>query len=446
MGSSREVLVIGGGPAGVVAARVAARAGASVTVVSDGGIGGRAGWHSLLPSKVWLAAADAVGSHAQGTALGLESGMVQATPQAILARIRETTKAWNVREEESLRTLGVDLVQGTASFIAPDEIRVESADGDPVTIHTDKVIVAAGSVPIFPPDMKPDGTLILAPRFASHLERIPESIVVVGAGPTGSEFAYLFNRLGARVTWVVDQYGVLPMFIPAAGRRLQQAMEQRGVQIVTGQTATRIAKRDEGVSVILEDGTACDAAKAFVAIGRRPDLARLGLGAISLAKDGPPEVDEFGRSAVKSVYFVGDAAGGPMLANRSMAQAAVAGSHAAGAPTLPFDPNTVVAAVYTQPQVAQIGALDGAVRTTSLEEEQGLYAHLHPGDHGFVELAFDRESRQLVGAAAVSAHAADMMAPIAMAIQQAASIDDLASVFAAHPSASELPFAAARLA
>jgi dihydrolipoamide dehydrogenase len=443
----RKIIVVGGGPAGIEAAKAAARAGGQVTLISEGPVGGRAGWHSLLPSKVWLTAADTAGLVAETPSL--RAGERQSDPAAIVAEIQAVKERWNEQQLEELKTLGVEIVNGVASFESPHQLVVKDEEGREVSrLHGQAVIVSAGSVPFFPPDLRPNGKNILAPRFASKLNPLPESVVVIGAGATGSEFTYLFNRLGVEVTWIVDPYGVLPLFAPQAGQVLAEILVRRGVKIVEDQFADRIDQTDGGVTVLTSKGERYPAAMAFVAIGRKPDLSRLNLEATGLGVTAgqAPQVDAFGQTAVKGLYAVGDAAGAPMVANRAMAQARVAGLHAAGATPAPFRPETVIAAIYTEPQVAQVGAVTGnGIEMVQVPFGIGLKTHLLPEEEGLVALAYNPE-RQVVGGVAVGSHAADVLAPVALAIQLNASLDDMASLYPAHPTVSELAFLAARMA
>jgi pyruvate/2-oxoglutarate dehydrogenase complex dihydrolipoamide dehydrogenase (E3) component len=445
---TKQIMVIGGGPAGIEAARAAATAGATVTLVSDSPVGGRAGWHSLLPSKVWLTAADTAGTVSEAGELGVTTASGLADAGAIVKRIQYVMDTWNMQQAEALKTLGVEIITGVGSFVSPGEIRVTNADGETVTLRQpDAVIVAGGSVPFFPEKLRPDGKRVLAPRFASKMDKLPASVVVIGAGATGSESVYMFNRLGVDVTWIVDEFGVLPTFAAPAGAFLAEVLAGRGVNIVTGLLADHIDRDDNDMTVVLSDGSQHRAEMAFVAIGRFPDISRFGLEAagLAIAPKKAPSVDEYGRSAVESVYLVGDAAGAPMLANRAMAQAWVAGKHAAGATVVPFRADSVVHAIYSEPQVAQVGIVEGdGLQRVRVDYSEGLKLHLAPNAEGFVTLAFDT-SRRITGAVAVGMHAADVLAPVAVAVHMAATLDDIAPIFAAHPTLSELAFIAARL-
>lgn len=447
---SRHIVVIGGGPAGIEAARTAVQAGTRVTLVSNAPTGGRAGWHSLLPSKVWLAAADTLGLLQEADALGIApGGTPQPQPDAIVSRIKQVANTWNDRETDELRRLGVTLIPGTAVFTAGDRIEVKNESGHVLTtIQADAFIVAAGSVPRFPAGMKPDGKRIIAPRFASHLHTLPASIVVVGAGVTGSEFTYLFNRLRVAVTWIVDEFGVLPTFHADAGRFLATALAQQGVKIVSGQAVTAIEQAEEEVAAVTTGGDRYQAEMAFVAIGRLPDWQPLNLAAARLNDSEPIETDEYGRTANPHVYLVGDAAGGPMVANKALAQARVAARHAASRPTSPYNPHSVVLATYTKPQIAQVGHVSPSEETGTVRVpfSATLKAHLLAAGEGFVELFYHRQARTITGGIAAGPHAADVLAPVALAIQTQTTLDTLAELYGAYPTLSELAFIAARTA
>jgi pyruvate/2-oxoglutarate dehydrogenase complex dihydrolipoamide dehydrogenase (E3) component len=446
----RQIIIIGGGPAGVEAALAAATAVSQVTLISDAPIGGRAGWHSLLPSKLWLTVADTLGLLATADEFGLQAGAGRPDVTAVLARLEQVKQAWSRRQHGALTARGVQLLTGVAACSGPQSVTVRNPDGTPqAELTADAVIVAAGSVPWFPPGLRPDGQRVIAPRFAGGLTALPDSMLVIGAGATGCEFAYLFNRLGVDVTWIVDQLGVLPQMHPDLGRLLGQALVRQGVRMVAGQMVDRLERDGAGVTAVLQDGARYQAEMAFVAIGRLPDWERLNLDAAGLQpQQGVIEVDEYGRTANPRVYLVGDAVGGWMVANKAMAQARIAGRHAAGLPTPPYRRDGLVLAAYTQPQAAQVGCVvpHPDVRTVRVPYSAALKSYLEPESAGFIELSYAAADRRLLGAVALGAHAADVLSPVALAINLGATLDDLANTYAAHPVVSELAFIAARAA
>ena len=448
-----KVIVIGGGPAGIEAARAASAVGAQVTLVSEGPVGGRAGWHSLTPSKVWLTVADTLGLLSKASVFGGElHAPVRLDSGAVLARIQAVMQAWNGTALAELESLGVRVLTGVASFESASRLKVEDEEGAIVArLQSDAIIVAAGSVPRFPAEMRPDGDRVLAPRFASRLEALPADIVVVGGGATGSEFAYLFSRLGVQVTWVVSPRGVLPMFAPDLGRSLAEVMERRGVRLMVGPRVNRIDHVADGIVVSAEAGERYEASMAFLAMGRQPDVGKLNLGAVGLqpAPSGELQTDPFGRTAIPCVYAVGDVTGKPMLANQAMTQAWVTGRHAAGAPTPPYRPEAVVNAVFTEPQVAQVGVVGELAHDAEMVRvpfTSSLKAHLLAEPEGFVQVHYSAQAGSVLGGFAFGPHAADVLAPVAVAIQLGATIEDLAATGGANPTISELAFLAARKA
>ena len=331
---NKQIVIIGGGPAGVEAALAAQQTGTNVTIISDGSIGGRAGWHSLLPSKVWLSAADAIGMISGTTTPSGKQISPDLSPASVVQRIRLVKQNWNQGMESALEKKGVDIIQGMASFIDDNKVEVRDSEGAVlVFLEADAFIIASGSVPIFPPGLKPDGKRVIAPRFASHLSKLPQSMIVVGAGATGCESAYLFNRFGVEVTWIVDQFGILPQMNQDLGHAMGIALVRQGVRVVQGQMVDRL-ERDEGVTAVLADGARYRAEMAFVAIGRKPDWGRINFPATGLTPDAAGQIhtDKYGRTDNAKIYLVGDAAGGAMVANKAMAQARTAGRHAASVP------------------------------------------------------------------------------------------------------------------
>ncbi|HEX9109569.1 MAG TPA: FAD-dependent oxidoreductase, partial [Longimicrobiales bacterium] len=217
----RSILVIGAGPAGIAAGVAAAEAGARVTIVSDEPAGGRANWHSLGPSKVWLAAVEAYEQTIGAVALGMAEEAAPPQLDMVLTRIRELAGRWSARQAEALSLAGVSWLNGFASLGGPGRVKVQDRSGQVVQeLEPDAIILATGSVPRFPDGLRPDGDRIMAPRFAGKLEEVPRDVVVIGGGATGAEFVYLFDSLGSEVTWVLDERGVLPEFPPEAAAML----------------------------------------------------------------------------------------------------------------------------------------------------------------------------------------------------------------------------------
>lgn len=442
MTTKKKLVIIGGGPAGVAAASAADTSSTDVTLVSNAPLGGRAGWHSLLPSKVLLTASDLL--HHAGVDTPAYAEMV--------TEIQRVADQYHGSLQGTLEARGVQIRMGTARFTGPHALEVITDAGETQSLSFDYALVASGSGPIFPPGLKPDGQRIWAPRFVKHRHTMPERIIVVGGGVTGTEFVYAFNSLGVQVTWLVDEFGVLPPFARDITHSLVDALLARGVELVEGVPVAELKSAGAGVSATLKDGRAFTADEAFIAIGRRPDLANLNLETAGFARDlRALAVDEYARTAVDHIYAAGDVTGAPLVVNKAAAQAWTGARHATGVQTPPLKPATWVEAVYTHPQVAQVGitaeraaAAGRPVNVQRVEAREALKSLLASDESGFVTLVSEPETGRVLGGSAVGVHAADLLAPIALAIGMGATVSDLAAIFPAHPTLSELAFEVAR--
>ena len=332
-----RVVVIGGGPAGVVAAQEAARTGASVTLVHDMPIGGRAVHASMVPSKVLLHAAEA--RQARG-ASGLAS---PEEVQAVAIEIGRVTEERAERMRVALESAGVRVVAGAARLLGSGSVSVEIEGKPPRALPFDRVIIASGSVPSFPKGFlgareMPDGTHILAPRFVRTLASVPSTMLVIGGGVTGTEYVHAFMALGVEVTWILDEMGILPRFDRDLTDSLGDVIMERGAKIVHGKRVLAVTHDPkQGVLATLDGGRTYAAERAFLAVGRKADTERLGLAEIGVETraDGSIVVDGYGVSSVPSIYAAGDAIGGAATQNRAEASAWTAARHATGQPVLP---------------------------------------------------------------------------------------------------------------
>lgn len=446
------LVVIGGGPAGVAAALEGVKHAANVVLVANEPIGGRATWHSLVPSKVCLA----LGEHLEERHLFTTRGVSGPAPHldldALRARIADEAQAWSKCQAEALSKAGVRVLVGTASFASAGRLSVRTSGDESEDISFDRAIIASGSVPIFFPALKPDGVRILAPRAIGKLGAWPQAMIMIGGGITGAEYASFFRSVGAEVTWVTDREELLERSDPEAATALEASFAGRGIRMLKGAPVAAARVDAERVLVELKDGRTLEGSHAFIAIGRRPDLGELGLAAAGIAHTALDiTIDAHCRTSVAGIYAVGDVTGPPFVANRGLAQARVAACHALGAATAPFRAETVIEATYTRPQLAEVGlserTLQAQGRTYRLfraEYAAALKPRLAGHAEGFLKITTDADDRRILGACAFGDHAADVLAPITVAIAGGLGVEELAALFAAHPTVSELPGIALR--
>lgn len=455
--ATREVMVIGAGPAGVAAAIEAARAGCGVTMIAEEPVGGRATHASLVPSKVLLHFVH----ERRKSKLELEpSDVVQLTEEmARVARIESE------RAARRLEDAGVRMVRGVARLTGPGSLEIAREGSAPRAERCDAVVIATGSGPSFPPgffgDAKgPDGERILAPRHLRTLRSLPKTMMVIGGGATGAELVHAFQAMGVEVTWILDDLGILPDFDRELADSIGDVLMERGVKIVHGKAVLKlVSDPHQGVLASLDGGRTYSAERAMVAIGRRADTARLGLETVGIAIDprtGAIAVDGTQRAASTGEVFVaGDAAGPPYVQSKGVIEGWIAGRAAAGL-AVSSAPRAWVETVYTSPEIAMVGltpARAGAarrafdMRTISFDESlRGILADVGVDPHvrGMLRVVLDEATRAVIGASAIGPHASEVLGPVAVAIAAGMTVEQLAMSGLASPTFGELAGAAAR--
>ena len=437
-----DIIVIGGGPAGVEAAIAAAPYTDSVVILSEGPVGD---WGKLMPSRVWLTALDQMEMLEQSPLLRTTAKAGAFDLDLIAAHTDRVASSWRKYVTEELNREGVQIAIGRASFTSPNQVQITSNTGWQ-ELSANDIVIASGSVPNFPSGFEPDGERVFSASTIDQMKTLPKSIIVVGDGPIGFEFVDIFSRLGVSITWIVLAGGPRSNFGTEADEFLIRIFRERGIRIKAGPPIECIERGNDAISVI-QNGSKIEAEMAFVNLGHSPNLGPLNLQAagIEVNSRGLLEPDKFGRTNISNIYVAGDAIRfGP--GTIAMGQARVAGLHAAKKNTSPFDHESTVISFGLNPQVARSGTIqrdDGSVQSVSVPFRATILSHINSALEGFIRVAWDNEGR-VIGGLAVGRNAADALAPIAMAIKMGASIDDLAEMQGPHPNISELPYITAR--
>ncbi|OBK75310.1 NAD(P)H-quinone dehydrogenase [Mycobacterium sp. 1165178.9] len=459
-----RIVILGGGPAGYEAALVAAArdpAVAQVTVVNSGGVGGAAVLCDCVPSKTFIASTGLRTELRRATRLGFDIDIDDAkiSLPEIHQRVKMLASEQSADITEQLLDAGVELVAGrgelvdTTPGLARHCVKVKARDGS-ITMHdADVVLIATGASPRILPSARPDGERILTWRQLYELHSLPDHLVVVGSGVTGAEFANAYTELGVAVTVVASRDRVLPYEDADAARVLEESFAERGVNLVKNARAQSVRRTDDGVLVTMTDGRTVEGSHALMTVGSVPNTGGLGLQrvGIDLVRGNYIAVDRVSRTSVSGIYAAGDCTGVLPLASVAAMQGRIAMYHALGEAVNPLQLRTVAATVFTHPEVAAVGvgqtAIDDGLvqaRVIMLPLKTNARAKMSELTRGFIKLFCRQDSGVVIGGVVVAPIASELILPVAMAVQNRITVDDLAQTLAIYPSLSGSVTEAAR--
>lgn len=449
-----DLLVVGGGPGGYVAALAAAQDGRQVTLVDAGGLGGTCLTVGCIPSKALIELA----GHRADRAVWDARGAGQSGDAPVDLAAFQRWKAAVVGDlQSSVRTLldaaGVEVRRGHFRFTRPDQgALVTDPDRPPTHLRFTAAIIATGSRPAALPGVPFDGQRIISSTEALELDRLPASIAVVGGGYIGVEIGTALARLGAAVTIVEMADRLLPELEPPAGRAVTRRLREIGATVHTGARAAG----DDGATLAVDTaagriGIAADL--VMVAVGRTPNTDDLGLAALGI-RPGPGGLLPVGPDLLLAdrIAAIGDITPGPALAHRASAQAEVAAAVLAGRAER-FDPAAIPAVVFADPEIAQAGltvAAAGAAgydaRSTRCSLAAVGRARTLARAAGSIEYVWDGGTGILLGALIIGPHASELIAEATLAIEMGAHLEDIAGTIHAHPTLAEIHHEAAAAA
>ncbi len=419
-----RVAIVGAGAAGIAAASAAAKRGVQVTLVEAGRIGGNGWTGDLLGSKVFLEAA-----------AGGEKDL-----NAIWRRRLADEEEVTGRLREELDEKGIRSLSGRATFRSPAAMEV---GGKP--LPADGFILATGSRPRMDSRFPYDGERVFTTRDALRGGRCPGSILVVGSGPSGTEYAHLYAAFGARVTLLASREHLLPWEDPDVAAAVTKAFRERGIGVETKARVENIQVEGEGVRATCADGREFSAEAALLAIGEEANVADLNLaaGGLSLDEKGRLPAGKWGETSVPGVYVAGDLTGRFRLASVAARQGEVAVGHLLGEPVEPLDYSGVVAAVFSEPQVASCGVTETVATWRRLPvriwkvELGGLKLLLTKRAGGFCKVTVDEGSGVVLGASVVGGEAAELAGALSLAVRAKMTAGDLVKAFQVTPSWAE---------
>ena len=428
-----DLVVVGGGTAGIVTAKTAVALGARVLMVERDRPGGDCLWTGCVPSKTLLSAAHAAADARAAARFGIHADQVHVDFTQVIARVYAAIASVEPADSpETLRAAGVHVLRGTAEFTGRQSVHV---DGDEIRFR--QALVATGASPLVPPipglvDVSP-----LTSETVWDLEKLPGRLVVVGGGSVGCELGQAFARLGSQVTIVDAAARLLPREDSEAGDLLSAQLRSDGIIVHTGQAADAIVTADGHRSLRLADGAEVGFDEILIAVGRRPRTTGLGLkrAGVDVDEAGFVLVDRRLRTSNRRIFAAGDVTRLSQFTHTAGVHASIAASNAVLGLRRSIHPATAPRVTFTQPEIAAIGVdreqaeRDGLTVATTYHDDVDR-AQAEDSTRGFSRLVLDRKGR-VVGATIVSPRAGESLAEVTLAVRHGLRVQDVAG--ATHP-------------
>jgi dihydrolipoamide dehydrogenase len=448
-----RVVIVGGGPGGYEAALVAAQLGGEVTLIDSDGLGGSAVLTDCVPSKTLIATAEVMTGVRESYELGIRFGARNdASPEtavhvdlaAVNARVLDLADRQSRDIGARLADQGVTIVRGRGRLDGPERV-IADCDAGERSFDADVVLIATGAHPRVLPDSVPDGERILTWTQVYALDRLPEKLVVVGSGVTGAEFASAYNALGAEVVLVSSRDRVLPGEDADAAQVLEDVFSRRGLTVLGRSRAESVTRDGDVVTVRLTDGREITGSHCLLAVGSIPNTAHTGLeeAGVDLGRGGFVTVDKVSRTSARGIYAAGDCTGVLMLASVAAMQGRIAMWHALGDAVSPLDLKIVSSNVFTAPEIATVGmsqsqadVSEPKVATVTLALQGNPRAKMQGLREGFVKVFCLPVTGIVVGGVVVAPRASELIYPLAIAVSQRLTVDQVAASFTVYPSVS----------
>lgn len=440
-----DIIIIGSGPGGHVAAFKAAKRGKKVAVVERAELGGVCLNWGCIPTKAMLKSAQVYHYITSAAAYGIDfEGTVTPSIDKIVARSRGVAEQMNKGIAFMFKKLGIDVIEGHGKIAAKGVVEVSRADGTIESFETDHIILATGSRPREIPIMPVDGKRILSSKEALTLATLPESMIIVGSGAIGCEFAWVYAALGVKVTIVEYLPQMLPLADEEVSRTLERSFRKMKATVLTGTAVKAVRVNENGCEVDVEGKKGAETLQAEVvlsAVGVKSNLEGLGLEEVGVQIERDKVVvDDYFRTSVEGIYAIGDIVATPALAHVASAEATVCVEAICGEQPHKIDYTTIPSCVYTTPEVAMVGLTEKQALDEGYEIKVGKYQFMASGKataagdrDGFVKLIYDAQTEKLLGAHIIGGSVTEMLGEPTLAKQLGITARQIASAVHSHP-------------
>ena len=452
-----DIIIIGSGPGGYVTAIRAAQLGLTTAIVERDYLGGICLNWGCIPTKALLRSAEILHYLQHAKDYGLSAGQVTYDPGAVVKRSRAVSKRLNDGVGFLMKKNKVAVIWGEATIDAPGKVTVKQSRSEapkgalgPATYTTKHIILATGARPRVLPGLEPDKKLVWTYFEAMVPDRIPKSILVVGSGAIGVEFASFYRTLGADVTLVE----VLPQILPVEDAEIaafaRKSFEKQGIKIFTGAKVTKLDKKSESVTATINDGKGgtqtLTVERVISAVGVVGNIENLGLEKFGVKTDrGAIVIDGMCKTNVPGIYAIGDVAGPPLLAHKAEHEGVICIEAIKGLHPHPMNKLLIPGCTYCSPQIASVGLTEQAAKEKKLDIRVGRFPFVGNGkaialgeDQGLVKVIFDKKTDQLLGAHMVGAEVTELIQGYVIAMNLETTEEELMHTVFPHPTLSEM--------
>lgn len=439
-----DILIIGGGPGGYVAAIKAAQLGAKVGVVEKDELGGTCLNRGCIPTKTLLSSVSTLAHVKHAANFGINVDNYSVDFPKMMDR-KEKVVAQLVKGIHYLfKKNKIELIRGQGKVIEPGKVQVATGE-DELELLAKNIIVATGSEPALIKALGYNGRTVITSNEALSLEAVPESMLIIGGGVIGCEFATIFSELGCSVTILEAMPTILPMIDKDVARRQQSLLKRRGIAIKTGAMITEVTETNQGIKAVLDNGHEFSAQKALISIGRTFNTEGLGLKEIGvqLGPKGEVLVDNRMRTNVEGIYAIGDVTNIIQLAHVASAQGIVAVENIMGIEST-MNYAAVPSCIFTLPEVASVGITSQEAEKKGIPVKEGKFNFIANGKalsmdetDGLVKIIAHADNNKVLGVHIIGPHAADLIAEATLAVQHGLTSEQLARTIHAHPTLAE---------
>jgi dihydrolipoamide dehydrogenase len=455
--TSFDIIIIGSGPGGYVTAIRASQLGFKTAIVEREYLGGICLNWGCIPTKALLRSAEIYHYMQHAKDYGLSAEKIAFDAGAVVKRSRGVSKRLNDGVGYLMKKNKISVIWGEGAIEAAGKVTVKAGRGEPPkgalgpgSYQAKHIILATGARPRVLPGLEPDKKLVWTYFEAMVPDRIPKSLLVIGSGAIGVEFASFFRTFGSEVT-IVE---VLPQILPAEDAEIaafaRKSFEKQGIKILTGAKVTKLDKTADSVTATIDDGKggtqSLTVERVISAVGVTGNVENLGLEKAGVKTDrGIVVVDEFNRTSVPGIYAIGDVAGPPMLAHKAEHEGVICVEAIKGLHPHPMDKRLIPGCTYCNPQIASVGLTEAAAKEKKLDIRVGRFPFSGNGkaialgeDQGMIKVIFDKNTGQLLGAHMVGAEVTELIQGYVVAMNLETTEEELMHTIFPHPTLSEM--------